>query len=151
MPLRVLLAIGASLGLTAAIAIPMAYRASRADDEAARESSAEVMGTTVERDDLRRSGLYWSTDPEGDGEALHGAEIRRGAYVWLALDGVARVDFRVGDGPVETDREAPWQVNDGEPLDVEDLGTGSHSVTATVTFTDGRAEVRQARFVVGSD
>lgn len=144
-PLRVLVAAAASVGVAAAVAVPMAYRTDADPRPTVRD--AQVMGTTVERDGVLADGLVWSETPAGPLDPLHGARLDGQVHLGLELRSVARVDFRLDDGEVRTDRTEPWRLDDG-PTDVAALGEGAHHLTATVTFIDGRVALRRARFTV---
>lgn len=153
--MRVVLALGASIGLTAAIALPMAYQAreARREQAATRPERTEVLGATSVAPSsgppLVTSGLLWipATDP-GDVTTLHGATVRDPGRIRVELDGVVRVDFRVGDGDVMSDLEEPFELPDDGQLDPATLAAAGGEVVATVSFEDGRSEVRQARFEV---
>lgn len=150
---RVLLALGASAGLTAAVALPMAYQAHEARAEAERVSTAaaEVLGTTTvpgSPDGTLREGLYW-VDADGSAEPvpLHGSTLSGRVHLVVVLSEVERVDLRLNDDAVVTDTDAPFQLDD-HPIDTATLGPGPHDLVATVQFDDGRNELRQATFGV---
>lgn len=150
---RQVLALAASALLTAAVALPMAYQAheARNREEPIAAPAPEVLGTSTvpgEAPAARSDGLYWSAPPSLDPVVLHGATVTPAPRLFLDVDDVVRADFRLDDGPVDTDSEAPFEVADGRPVE---LGTGAtepseHSLTVTVTFEGGRSEVRQAFF-----
>jgi hypothetical protein len=152
--LRFLVAFSASTVLTAAVAVPMAFQAHLARDQepAAADRTPIVMGTTTvpTTPDAPGAGLVALV---GDGErsALHGAELSGEFGLALELDGVSRVDFVLDDGPVVTDRDEPWTPVDGDPATPVELEAGAHELTATITFDDGRVDVRSATFTVAAD
>ncbi len=115
--MRVVLALGASIGLTASVALPMAYQAREARREQAASvvpPTAEVLGTTTVTTDVvpaqLTEGVTWaSIETPDSSRPLHGATVSGPGWIRIELDGVVRVDFRIGDGPVVTDTEAPWE------------------------------------------
>ena len=155
--LRVVLALAASTGLTAAVALPMAYQAHAAQDEQERQArpGAVVAGTSVvpePPDDVPSEGLHWSTDvPELPAPELDGAELDEPVRIFVAVPQVVRIDIRLGDEPMRSDVEEPFELRDGEALDAGGLAPGDHTVTAMLTFDDGRTDLRQATFSVPSD
>jgi len=152
--LRFLLAFSASTVLTAAVAVPMAFQAhlAREDQRAAlvvERPPIAVLGTTTvpdEGDVLPSDGLVHAPLGGGEPQALDGAELTGRFDLRLQLDGVSRVDFALDDQPVVTDLEAPWHA--GESPEPPTLEAGTHTLTATVTFTDGHVELRRATFTV---
>ena len=154
--MRVVLALGASLGLTASVALPMAYQAREARREQAASvvpPTAEVLGTTTVTTDVvpaqLTEGVTWaSTETPASSRPLHGATVSGPGWIRIELDGVVRVDFRVGDGPVVTDTEAPWELPSSGPIDPATLAEDDTRVVATVSYGDRRSEVRQADFDV---
>jgi hypothetical protein len=146
---RLLLALAASALLTAAVSLPMAYQAHEArqpdgsEQPRVAEPPAEVMGTTtIKQPEAVTDDLYWqlaSSTPA----LLHQASVQGAPRVFLRADEVVRADFRLDDGPVETDTTEPFELSDGAPVQ---LGGGQHSVTATVTYADGRSQLHQAFF-----
>ncbi len=150
---RVLLALGASAGLTAAVALPMAYQAHEARSETDQPSSprVEVLGTSTVPEAAGialREGLYWvSADGSAERVPLHGSTLSGRVQLVVDLTEVERVDFRLNDDAVVTDEEPPFQLDD-EPIDTAALGPGPHDLVATVRFDDGRNELRQATFGV---
>lgn len=150
---RQVLALAASALLTAAVALPMAYQAreARTKDEPTSSPRPEVLGTSTvpgERPAVPSDGLYWSTPPALDPIVLHGATVTPAPRLFVDVDGVVRADFRLDDGQVQSDTEAPFELADGQPVDLGTDGTGpsDHSLTVTITFEGGRSEVRQAFF-----
>lgn len=150
---RVLLALGASAGLTAAVALPLAYQAHEARTEADRVPAprVEVLGTSTVPEvpaGTLREGLYW-VDADGSVEPvpLHGSTISGQVHLVVDLPSVERVDLRLNDAAVVTDDDAPFRLGD-EPIDSEALGPGPHDLVATIQFDDGRNELRQATFGV---
>ncbi len=126
----------------------MAYQAheARQANEPPPKDDTEVMGTTtIKEPEARIDALVWRSAPNGTAEVLHGATVTSAPRVQLDDEAVRRADFRVDDGPVQTDTTAPFQVNDGAPVE---LAPGAHSVTATVTYDDGRSALHQAFFTV---
>ena len=152
--LRVVLALAASTGLTAAVALPMAYQAHAAQDErATRQPPAAVLGVTTVpgAPTVSSDGLHWSVDqPELPAELLEGAVLSEPVRVFVAVPQLIRVDIRLGDEPTRSDFDAPFELRDGEPIDVPALDAGPHTVTATLTYDDGRTELRQATFTVAT-
>lgn len=151
--LRVVLALAASTGLTAAVALPMAYQAHAAQDErAGRPQPAAVLGTSTVAGDptpVASDGLHWTTGPpELPAADLAGAVIVQPVRIFVAVPQVVRVDIRLGDEPTRSDFEEPFELRDGESLDVGALEPGEHTVTATLTYDDGRTDLRQATFSV---
>ena len=151
--LRVVLALAASTGLTAAVALPMAYQAHAAQDERDRRPTpVAVMGTSTvagDPDVVLSDGLHWTTgEPELPAADLSGAVIDQPARVFVAVPELVRVDIRLGDEPTRSDFDEPFELRDGIPLDVAELEPGEHTVTATLTDDDGRTALRQATFTV---
>lgn len=147
---RLLLALGASALLTAAVSLPMAYQAheARAADEARRDeaNAVEVLGTTTIRPpDAVTDTLYWR-DGAGEARLLHLAQVPAAPRIVLRTPNVVRADFRLNDGPVETDRTEPFELRDGAAVPLE---PGDHSVTVTVTDANGRSSLHQAFFTSG--
>ena len=154
--LRVVLALAASTGLTAAVALPMAYQAHAAQDErVGRQPTVAVLGTSTVPGDpsvVLSDGLHWSTGaPELPADDLEGAVIDEPARIFVAVPELTRVDIRLGEEPTRSDFEEPFELRDGEPLDVAALEPGDHTVTATLTYDDGRTDLRQATFTVPGD
>lgn len=146
---RLVLALAASALLTAAVSLPMAYQAheARQQDEVEapprREPSPEVLGsTTVKQPDATTDALYWQVEPR-EPALLHEAQVPGAPRIFLRTPDVVRADFRLDDGPVETDVTEPFELGDGAPVG---LTPGAHSVTATVTYADGRSALHQAYF-----
>jgi hypothetical protein len=152
--LRFLLAFSASTVLTAAVAVPMAFQAhlARENDRAVRDRIPMVLGTTTVpgRPDsaIPSDGLLAASEPDGPRVSLDGAEVSGDVHLFLELPGVERVDFVIDDGPVVTDRSAPWQPVDDDSDTGLRVEPGERTLTATVTFTDGRVEARRAIFTV---
>jgi hypothetical protein len=154
--LRFLLALCASTVLTAAVAIPMAFQAHLAREQAQEQESRippspRVLGaTTVPAEPTVRipdDGLVVSAG--GDTPVrLQGATVSAGEAVAVALPDVQRVDFVLNEGAVVSAREEPWELLTGGE---SGLPVGEHSVTAVVTFSDGRIEARRADFSVSPD
>jgi len=153
LPSRVLLALGASAGLTAAVALPMAYQAHEARAEAERlpPAQVEVLGATTVPEPsgaALRQGLYWmAADGSAEPVPLHGSTLSGRVHLVVELPGIERVDLRLNDDAVVTDTDAPFRLDD-EPIDIDTLGPGLHDLVATVQFEDGRNELRQATFGV---
>ena len=133
----------------------MAYQAheARTREEPTRAPAPEVMGTSTVPGDApaaRRDGLYWSAPPSLEPVVLHDATVVPAPRLFLDVADVVRADFRLDDGAVESDTEAPFEVADGRPVELGTGGTGpkAHSLTVTITFEGGRSEVRQAFFSV---
>jgi hypothetical protein len=148
---RLLLALSASAILTAVVTLPMAYRAheGREQTETERATPApRVLGTAVEREDPSVHGdLYWASPTEGTPTPLHDATVRGAPRLLATGDDVVRADFRLDDGPVHTDRAAPWELDDGTPVELGTPGAEtSHSLTVVLTHPDGRSTLRQAFF-----
>ena len=149
--LRFLLAFSASTVLTAAVAVPMAFQAHLAREEASlvERPPVAVLGTTTVPDDVHAAvssaGLV-HVGADGGPVPLDGAELSGSFDLLLQLDGVGRVDFALDDRPVLTDLEAPWRAEQGGGPPV--LSAGPHTLVATVTFTDGHVELRRAAFTV---
>jgi hypothetical protein len=146
---RLVLALAASALLTAAVSLPMAYQAheARQSDEAEQqrvaEPPAEVLGsTTIKQPEAVTDDIYWQL-ASADPELLHQASVQGTPRVFLQADDVVRADFRLDDGPVETDTTEPFELSDGAPVR---FAGGQHSVTATVTYADGRSQLHQAFF-----
>lgn len=151
--LRVVLALAASTGLTAAVALPMAYQAHAAQDEReGRPQPVTVLGTSTVPGDpavVTSDGLHWTTGaPELPAADLAGAVIVQPVRIFVAVPQVVRVDIRLGDEPTRSDFEEPFELRDGQPLEVAGLEPGEHTVTATLTYDDGRSDLRQATFSV---
>ncbi len=150
---RQVLALAASALLTAAVALPMAYQAheARTRDEPTRGPVPEVMGTSTvpgEAPAARSDGLYWSAPPSLEPVVLQGATVTPMPRLFLDVEDVVRADFRLDDGVVESDSEAPFEVADGRPVQLGASGAepSAHSLTVTITYEGGRSEVRQAFF-----
>ncbi len=144
---RLLLALGASALLTAAVSLPMAYQAYEArqqdDPGQSTQPDPEVLGTTTVRPSAARSdALYWQLEPSAPQE-LHLAEVPSGPRIFVQLDDAVRADFRLDDGPVVTDTTEPFELDDGAPVP---LDPGPHSVTVTVTDAEGVSTLHQAFF-----
>jgi hypothetical protein len=145
---RLLLALAASALLTAAVSLPMAYQAHEARTTAAlrAESSppgAEVLGTTTVRPpEAITDAIVWQL-PDTEPRVLHLAQVPGAPRIFLDVADATRADFRLDDGPVESDSTAPFELSDGAPVE---LVPGAHSVTVTVTFDDGRSALHQAFF-----
>ncbi len=151
--LRVVLALAASTGLTAAVALPMAYQAHAAQDERDnRPPPAAVLGTSTVPDgpaEVSSDGLHWTTGvPELPAAALAGAELAEPVRIFVDAPQLVRIDIRLGDEPTRSDFDEPFELRDGETLDAGALEPGDHTVTATLTFDDGRTDLRQATFSV---
>jgi hypothetical protein len=146
---RVLLAFAASTVLTMAVTLPMAYQASEARQQQQLpmpEERVQVLGTSVERvGDALTDELYWQADSQAPPTRLHRATLTSAPRISLRDDDVARADFRLDDGPVISDRTSPFEMNDGEPLQLQ---PGERSLTVTVTYTDGRSILHRASFTV---
>jgi hypothetical protein len=154
---RQVLALAASALLTAAVALPMAYQAheARTADEPEPRPAPEVLGTSTiptEEPAVLSDGLYWSTPPDLDPMVLHGATVTPAPRLFVDVDDVVRADFRLDEGAVETDTEAPFELADGQPVDLGTDGAegDERSLTVTITFEGGRSEVRQAFFTVAA-
>lgn len=147
---RLLLALAASTILTAVVTLPMAYRAHEGRQDADADRSAartEVLGTTVERRPVDGRGLYWASAEGSRTAALHRATVQGSVRLSARADDVVRADFRLDDGVVQTDREAPWEYAKGEPVALGTPGAEtSHSLTVVLTHRDGRSTLRQALF-----
>ncbi len=152
--LRVVLALAASTGLTAAVALPMAYQAHAAQDEQDRRTppAAVVAGTSIvpeAPDAVSSDGLHWTTGaPELPAAELAGATLAEPVRIFVAVPQLIRVDIRLGEEPTRSDFEEPFELRDGQALDAGALEPGEHTVTATLTFDDGRTALRQATFSV---
>lgn len=151
--LRVVLALAASTGLTAAVALPMAYQAHAARDEReARQPPTAVLGTSTVPtgpEVTPSDGLYWRKDaPIMPAAEVEGAVIDGPARIFVDAPELVRVDIRLGDEPTRTDFEAPFELRDDAALDVAALDAGVHTVTATLTYGDGSSDLRQATFSV---
>jgi hypothetical protein len=144
---RLLLALAASGLLTAAVALPMAYQAQQARERDAQVSDtrkAEVLGiTTIKAPEAVLDTLFWRGEPIGGDSLLHAATTPTQVLITLKDAEVVRVDFRLDDGPVQTDDASPFELDDG---DVVSLAPGDHSLLATVTYADGRTSLHQAIF-----
>ena len=155
--LRVVLALAASTGLTAAVALPMAYQAHAAQEERDRRPApgAMVAGTSTvpeNPDAVSSEGLHWTTGvPELPAAELAGAQLNEPVRIFVAVPELTRVDIRLGEEPTRSDYEEPFELRDGETLDAGALEPGEHTVTATLTFDDGRTDLRQATFSVPQD
>lgn len=146
---RVLLAFAASAVLTAAVSLPMAYQASEARRQQAEpmpEQRVQVLGTSVDRvAEPLTEDLYWQADTAAPPTRLHRATLTSAPRISLREPDVVRADFRLDDGPVISDRTAPFELNDGEPVELQ---PGERSLTVTVTYTDGRSVLHRASFTV---
>lgn len=145
---RVVLALAASALLTAAVTLPMAYQArlARLGQERPPISSErpEVLGsTTIRQPEAITHELFWEPVSTPAAEPLHLATVPGTPHIFLRSADVVRADFRLDDGPVESDRSAPFELNDGAPVR---LDPGERSLTVTVTYTDGRSALHQAFF-----
>jgi hypothetical protein len=145
---RLLLALAASAVLTAAVSLPMAYQAHEARTTAATRAEndpqgVEVMGTTTVRPpEAITDAIVWQlvdTEPQ----LLHLAQVPGEPRIFLDGVDAVRADFRLDDGPVQSDTTEPFELDDGAPVE---LVPGAHSVTVTVTFDDGRSSLHQAFF-----
>jgi hypothetical protein len=145
---RLLLALAASALLTAAVSLPMAYQAHEARTTAANRggdgsTGVEVLGTTTVRPpEAITDAIVWQlvdTEPQ----LLHLAEVPGAPRIFLDDVDAVRADFRLDDGPVQSDTTEPFELDDGAPVA---LDPGAHSVTVTVTFDDGRSSLHQAFF-----
>lgn len=153
--LRVVLALGASTGLTAAVALPMAYQAYDARREAQvvvpAAESPQVLGTVVEpAGQVGADGVEWR--PEGTSESpvpLHTSTISGPGRIVFGIDGTDRVDLRVDDGAVLSLTEPPFEVAVGTEAPAVPLAAGAHTLTATISSEDGTVALRQADFTVG--
>lgn len=147
---RLLLAIGASTGLTGAVALPMAYQATQARMPAAETSqrpSETVMGTSQTRPEshIDSTGLRWIPSG-GEPVELHEGTISGPGVIVIEADDVVRLDVRIDDGDIFTFDHLPVQVAiDKDALGVP-LPPGPHTITATITLDSGVAQVRQAGF-----
>jgi hypothetical protein len=145
---RLLLALAASALLTAAVSLPMAYQAHEARQPQEVEqrgvpSGVEVLGTTtIKQPEVVTDQLYWQL-ASATPEVLHQATVVGAPRVFLQAPDVVRADFRLDDGPVETDTTAPFELHDGAPVQ---LDTGAHSVTVTVKYANGQSQLHQATF-----
>lgn len=154
---RVVLALAASTGLTAAVALPMAYQAHAARDEREQQvpqPRLAVAGTSTvpDRSHVRSDGLHWTTGvPELPAAELAGAELRGPVRIFVSAPDLVRIDIRLGEEPMRSDVEEPFELRDGAALDTGELEAGRHTVTAALTFDDGRTDLRQATFSVPSD
>lgn len=101
------------------------------------------------------------TRAPGRAEPLDGLTVRGSVWVFLRLPAVERVAFWLDDptgsgAPSNTEEHPPFSLVPGgsngrpAPLDTTALADGTHSVLARVTFLDGRAELRLARFTVAN-
>lgn len=125
----------------------MAYQAHEARQSGSDTPSdgprVEVLGsTTIREPEVVTDTLYWqrvSTEPA----PLHRATVSGTPRIFLQAELVVRTDFRLDDGPVQTDTTPPFELDDGAPVL---LTAGEHSVTATVTYSDGRSRLHQAFF-----
>jgi len=144
---RLLLALAASGLLTAAVALPMAYQAQQARERDAQVGDvrpAEVLGvTTIKAPEAVLDSLVWRSEPSGNAELLHAATTPTEVRISLRDSQVVRADFRLDDGPVQTDDTNPFELDDGDSVS---LDPGDHSVLATVTYADGRTSLHQAIF-----
>jgi len=144
---RLLLALAASALLTAAVALPMAYQAQQArerDSQVGQVRQAEVLGvTTVKAPEAVIDSLVWRSGPADTDALLHAATTPIAVLVSLRDTQVVRADFRLDDGPVQTDDTSPFELDDGRAVVLE---PGDHSVLATVTYADGRTLLHQAIF-----
>lgn len=157
--LRFLLAFSASTVLTGAVAVPMAVQAhiAREDQGSSELEVPMVLGTTTvpqaDPSDLPPDGLFVRLPGSDERALLDGAELSGQFELNLELPDVVRVDFVLDDGDVITDRAEPWapfpgEGDDTEPSPPEPISAGEHILTAAVTFTDGRIELRRANFTV---
>jgi len=144
---RLLLALAASGLLTAAVALPMAYQAQQARERDAQVGDvrpAEVLGvTTIKAPEAVLDSLVWRSEPSGSAALLHAATTPTEVRISLRDSQVVRADFRLDDGPVQTDDINPFELDDGDSVSLE---PGDHSVLATVTYADGRTSLHQAIF-----
>jgi hypothetical protein len=144
-----LLALAASALLTAAVALPMAYQAreSRTRDQVDPPGSpaAEVLGSSTLRPGAADSSTLFARTGEGGPVLLHEATVPDGMQILLDLPVTVRADFRLNDGPVVTDSVAPFELDDGQLIE---LGPGAHAVTATATDASGTTTLHQAFFTV---
>lgn len=145
---RVVLALAASALLTAAVTLPMAYQARQARLEQERppvsSERPEVLGTTtIRQPEAITDELFWELASGPGPEPLHLATVPGSPRIFLRSTDVVRADFRLDDGPVESDRATPFELNDGAPVRLE---PGQRSLTVTVTYTDGRSALHQAFF-----
>lgn len=144
-----LLALAASALLTAAVSLPMAYQArearNRDQNEPPRTPAAEVLGSSTVRPSVADSGaLVWWTD-DGDAQPLNEATVPTVVRIALELPDTVRADFRLDNGPVVTDAAAPFELDDGRPVE---LAPGPRSVTVTATDASGTTTLHQAFFTV---
>jgi hypothetical protein len=144
----VVLALAASALLTAAVSLPMAYQAREArqqtENPPVRGDRPEVLGTTTIREPEAVTGdLFWELPPDTSPAPLHLATVPGAPRIFLQGDDVVRADFRLDDGPVESDRSAPFELSDGAPVV---LPPGGRSLTVTVSYGDGRTVLHQAFF-----
>lgn len=149
--LRFLLAFSASTVLTAAVAVPMAFQAhlAREERDAPTLDRPSVLGTTTVSvpESISSDGLVVRMGDEGP-FSLDGAELSGQFDLLVELPGVVRVDWALDDEPVQTDLDEPWRLDDPASGTARPITAGDHLVTATITFEDGRVELRQAAFVV---
>lgn len=146
---RTLLALAASALLTAAVSLPMAYQAreARTQDRVDPRGTpaAEVLGSSTLRPGSADGSTLFVRIGDDEPALLDGATVPDGLQILLDLPGTVRADFRVDDGPVITDEIAPFEFDDGQPIE---LGPGTHSVTATATDGSGTTTLHQAFFTV---
>ena len=94
-------------------------------------------------------GLHWTTGaPELPAAELAGAQITGPVRIFVSAPRLSRIDIRLGEEPTRSDFDEPFELRDGETLDAGALEPGDHTVTATLTFDDGRTDLRQATFSV---
>ncbi|MDB5426163.1 MAG: hypothetical protein JWR43_138, partial [Phenylobacterium sp.] len=97
-------------------------------------------------------------DPDRIGSTdLAGATVAGNMYVFLGgdLTGIQRVEFRVDNRAVNTDRSAPWDLVGGnagaaQPFDTRSLTDGAHSVSAIITFSNAQSATVTDSFVVNN-
>ena len=81
---------------------------------------------------------------------LDGAELRSASFVFLDLPDVlgvvVGVDFSLDGQPTANELAVPWELFGGRPLVPGEIGPGTHTVRADITFADGRTEARVATF-----
>lgn len=146
---RVLLAFAASTVLTMAVTLPMAYQAREArrqQNELLPATQTEVMGTSVSRDPVVvTDDLYWQLRSDAPPQPLNQATLTAAPRISLRDDDVVRADFRLDDGPVLSDRTSPFELNDGQPIQLQ---PGRRSLTVTVTYSDGESVLHSASFTV---
>lgn len=102
--------------------------------------------------------LRLDRDPDRIGSTdLAGATVAGNMYVFLGgdLTGIQRVEFRVDNRAVNTDRSAPWDLVGGnagaaQPFDTRSLTDGAHSVSAIITFSNAQSATVTDSFVVNN-